>query len=590
MIKGKIGILLLLLLFLVVPFRSQANVYQPDNIKIPSGYRVELVAKDLNAPRMTTFDSQGRLIIAEAGLKGMEDAKVIRIETNGVETVLAQGTDFNGQMPISSVAYHDGKIYIGHGGTISVLEQDGKILRDIIKDLPGNGDFPVGQMIFKESVFYFTIGTVTNSGVVGSDNIWFSNDKLKTLHDIPCRDTKLTGTVFENDKKNKTGAFNTFGTSQPKGSTVKGAAKCNGAILRANIDGTGLQTFAYGFRNPYALRVGPDNSFYVTDQGIENRGLRPFEKGIDCFYKVSEGQWYGWPDFSCGDPLKNPVTQNTFSDSQKPLIKFSEVGIISGFDFAPSNDWGKTTDAFVSLSNGKVVRIDTVNKTINDFSSGYDHPSNIAFGPEGAMYITDLSGAVWKILKVNQANPQSTVNEKFGLSIFTSMLQLLVLGWLTWRFARKRATPPRDYRLGARLGLIAGFISLVTMLIIATLYYHTPWFASVQLFNVFGSNGDILTLQLKSFIPGLIVYFAFAALFGSTFSFILRTSKLTRVVASSALYGMVVWAILQYAILPHYSKTIIERSFPPSGFFFVFLAYGLALGYLFEQDKFKELF
>lgn len=585
MIQNKFSsfVSLFLVVFLVIvgPVSAQAKFYQPGDLTLPNGYRAELVAKDLAGPTMVAFDSQDRLIIAESGAKGSGEPKVVRIESNGRETILAHGSDFGDQTPISAVAAHDGKVYIAHAGTISVLEQDGKVFRDLITDLPGNGDFPVGQMVFKGTVMYFSIGTMTNSGVVGDDNTWTSNDKYKTAHDIPCKDIKLAAASK---------AFSASGTSQPKDTVIKGSAKCNGAILRVNTDGSGLQVYAYGLRNPFGLEIGPDESFYVTDQGIENRGLRPFKNGVDCFYKVSEGQWFGWPDFSCGDPLKDPVTQNNPKDVQKPIAKFDSQGVVAGFAFAPSNDWGKTTDAFVALANHKVVRLDTTNGAINDFASGFDQPKDVTFSPDGSMYVTDASGAVWKISKINQANPQSTVNEKFGLSIFTSLLQLAVLGWLTWRFARKAGIGPRDYKEGARFGALAGAVSLAFMLIIATLYYRNPWFASIQLFDVFANNADVLAMQAKIFLPGLIVYFAFAALFGAAFAYILRTSKLTRVAASGALYGMVVWAILQYVILPHYSKTIIERSFPPSAFFFVFLIYGLALSYFFEKEKFQELF
>lgn len=104
----------------------------------------------------------------------------------------------------------------------------------------------------------------------------------------------------------------------PAGSTVEGNPKCNGAVLRAGLDGSNLEVVSWGFRNPYGLEIGPDNELYITMHGFDARGSRPVEHAWDCFYRVEAGMWYGWPDFACGMPVTDPQ----FKTPDKPQAQF----------------------------------------------------------------------------------------------------------------------------------------------------------------------------------------------------------------------------------------------------------------------------
>ena len=82
--------------------------------------------------------------------------------------------------------------------------------------------------------------------------------------------------------------------------------------------------YAWGFRNPYGLAVGPDNALYVTMHGFDARGSRPIENAPDCFYKVDENAWYGWPDFACDVA----VTDARFKPKDKPQPEPEQKGEI----------------------------------------------------------------------------------------------------------------------------------------------------------------------------------------------------------------------------------------------------------------------
>ncbi|MGH7876372.1 MAG: PQQ-dependent sugar dehydrogenase, partial [Candidatus Dormibacteraceae bacterium] len=65
------------------------------------------------------------------------------------------------------------------------------------------------------------------------------------------------------------------------------------AILHLNADGSGLQVYASGTRNPYGLAIMPStNSLYSTVNGQDNLGAG---EPADALIKVTAGAFYGWP-------------------------------------------------------------------------------------------------------------------------------------------------------------------------------------------------------------------------------------------------------------------------------------------------------
>ncbi|MFP5369470.1 MAG: PQQ-dependent sugar dehydrogenase, partial [Actinomycetes bacterium] len=294
---------------------------------MPKGFRIEAVVEGLDAPTMMTFDDRGRMLIAESGYLGGGESRVTRVEEDGAKTVLAGGEAFGAEQPVTAVAFHEGRVYVVHAGTVSVIEPGGR-LQPVIKGLPGQGDHQANQLVFADGFMYLSVGTVTNSAVVGPDNQlfgWFPKAELRQLHDVPCRDVTLTGQSFESHNvlgggpdRVSTSPYSPFGTVQPSGAVVRGDVRCNGAVLRARPDGTNLEMVAWGLRNPYGLEMGPDGSLYVTDHGFDARGSRPVENAWDCLQRIEPGAWYGWPDFSCGVPVTDP----RFKPHDKPQPQF----------------------------------------------------------------------------------------------------------------------------------------------------------------------------------------------------------------------------------------------------------------------------
>jgi glucose/arabinose dehydrogenase len=628
------------LLIALLPSIALARSTRPDDIALPEGFVIDAAVTGLAAPTMVAFDNQGRMLIAESGYGGAGDAQITRIEPDGKHTVLAQASAFGDDLPITAVAFHDSKVYVVHAGTVSTIEADGQ-LKPIITGLPGLGDHQANQIVFKDNLLYLNIGTMTNSGVVGPDNAvfgWLEQPQKRQLHDIPCEDVTLTNQLFPSENvigtdppTVTTSAYAAFGTTS---GSIQGDVKCNGAILRANLDGSNLQVVAWGFRNPYGLEIGPDGALYTTMHGFDARGTRPIEDAWDCFYKVEEGAWYGWPDFACDVAVTDPrfktndkpqaqflIANHPTESPPPPLAKFDPHASTNGFAFAPAADWGEPTDAFIALFGDltpatgtvsepqgvRIVRVDTTTGEISDFISnkiageaskhnagGFEHPSDVTFGPDGAMYITDWgiarisvdglklepdSGVVWKVTRA-----AAGAGVPGGPTTLFALLGTAVLAAGTVGVARGHL-PHRRLLDGAWKGAIAGLVMGGFTMVISAAVLQLPWYAPARVFAtmVMGrvALANILEFVLAPFLVGLAVVLVLTALLGACFAWLLRTRSAIRTISAGLLFGLTFWALLQHFIGPLVFPLVSDKGFPPLWYAISFAIFGLALGGLF---------
>jgi glucose/arabinose dehydrogenase len=433
-----------------------------DDVAVPAGYKVTAVAQGLTFPTAAAFDATGNLYVIESGYSYGEvftTPRLLKIDGNSREQVIATGSN-NG--PWTGVTFYEGNFYIAEGG----VNEGGRILKitpsgqitTIVDGLPSYGDHHTdGPVVSPDGWLYFGQGTASNSGVVGEDNQKFGWLKRHPeFHDIPGADISVVGTNFKSRDGKRTGGFVPFGTETTPGQIIQGQIKCSGSVLRVRPDGSGLERVAWGFRNPFGLAFAPDKQLYVTDNGYDERGSRPIWGAADILWRIEPGIWYGWPDYSAGEP----VTMNKFKPPHgpqpqfllathpgvppEPVAKFGVHSSADGLDFSHSNTFGHVGEAFVALlgdeapSTGKllhavgfkVVRVDPRNGVVEDFavnrgshngpaskigSGGLERPVSVKFNPSGdALYIVDFgvllqdrigakpqkrTGTVWKVTK-----------------------------------------------------------------------------------------------------------------------------------------------------------------------------------------------
>jgi glucose/arabinose dehydrogenase len=636
-------LLLPVLILVLSACASGARPLRPADIVLPDDFVIDVAVEGLAAPTMLAFDDQNRMLIAESGYGGGGDAKVTRVEADGKKTVLASGNAFGDEVPVTSVAFYNGQVYVVHAGSVSIIQPDGT-LNSIISGLPGQGDHQANSLVFHDGMMYLSIGTVTNSAVVGPDNAvygWLEKEQNRQLHDVPCQDITLVDKVFESEDPLgesqgpvETAAYAAFGSIESAGQTVKGDVKCNGAVLRANPDGSDLSVFAWGFRNPYGMEIGPDEAIYVTMHGFDARGSRPIEDTWDCLYRVEENGWYGWPDFACEVPVTDAdfkphdqprpeflMASHPTDSPPQPIAKFPPHAAINGFAFAPSDDWGKNTDVFIALFGDftpatgtveepqgvKVVRVDTSNGQISDFitnkvsgmasthnAGGLEHPSDVTFSPDGsAMYITDWgvahitvdgikldpnTGVVWK---VTHGTRQGSLPG--GPSLVFAIVGTIALAAGT-AFSMRGRGGSRSLVDGLLMGAVAGVVMGVAAMIISSLILNLPWYAPPRVFATMvigrAAVANILEFKFAPFLVGLIVVVVLTGLLGVLFAWLTHTRNPRKILVAGLLYGLTFWAVLQYLVGPLLFELVVEKGFPPHWYAVAFGLYGLVLGWL----------
>ncbi len=302
------------------------EVPQPDpaEAKVPAGYKVEVFLKDLTYPTSAEFDGQGNLYVAEAGYSygdAQAEPRLLRVSAQGrVENV-----PVSLQGPVTDLLWHQNRLYVSHRGRISVIEGD--TIRDLVTGLPSDGDHHNNQMaVGPDGKIYFGQGTASNAGVVGLDNHkmgWLT--KHPRFHDVPARDIELRGQEFTTanplkpgSQQVQTAAFHPFGELAPVSNRVPGQTKANGTILRMNPDGSDLEVYASGLRNPFGLVWTTNGKLFASENGFDVRGSRPIANDKEDLYEIKEGAWYGWPDYASGIP----VTDAQFAPEHGPKPEF----------------------------------------------------------------------------------------------------------------------------------------------------------------------------------------------------------------------------------------------------------------------------
>jgi glucose/arabinose dehydrogenase len=442
---------------MAAPKAPEVPPAEASEAKVPDGYHASIVVRDLTFPTSVEFGPDGAMYVAEAGYSyGEENAepRVLRI-AGGEDTKVIASSGLNG--PINDLLWHDGHLFVSHRGKISVVDPDGEVT-DLVTDLPSQGDHHNNQLTAgPDGKIYFGQGTYTNSGVVGPDNAhmgWLR--KHPDAHDVPARDIKLRDKVFESknplkddDETARTRAFHAFGEAS-EDLTVKGVTKASGTILRMNPDGSDLEVYAWGLRNPFGVLWLPDGRLMVSENGMDARGSRPIANDKEDLYQIKEGAWYGWPDYVSGKPVTDPefapkdgpapeFLMENHPAVEKPLMTFPEHSSVAKMTWSADEKFGRPDRLFVAFfghmtpmtgetdkhGGHRVVALDLKSKETETFFSkaGHGHGGggehaeegghhgseggetatsgprrllDVEFGPDGALYIVDFGTLVMK--------------------------------------------------------------------------------------------------------------------------------------------------------------------------------------------------
>ena len=414
-------------------------------IELRQGYAIEALATGLNYPTSIAWDGDGHVLVAESavpfGQTTETEIRVVRLSDQGPpETVL-------GRLPhlVNDIAVHEGVLYVSLQGRIAIAESSR--LRDVITGLPSWGLHENNALAFgPDERLYFGQGSTSNAGVIDAYAIerLQRNNRLGE-RDIPGRDVVLTGANYDSGDLagrdvRRTGAFVPWGRETTAGERVEGVRPgraASGAIMSAELDGSDLRVFAWGFRNPFGLAFAPSGRLYVANNGANRVPPRLIHADPDTIWAVDGGGWYGWPDFYAGYPVTEPVftppaaARNVFlvanhdellQGRERPPAPVVGLGLHVApckFDFCRSRGFGGLGQAFVPEFGAilspperlvpqptvgrRVVQVDVDHGTVADLavnrdrlpasqtgSGGLERPIQARFGPDGALYVVDF--------------------------------------------------------------------------------------------------------------------------------------------------------------------------------------------------------
>lgn len=271
--------------------------------------------------KITTRDNKIGAYLKYKGLKNARDFavdekdnyyiaykdKIQLIYRNGKSLELLDDKNYN----INSIEYYNNKLYFSSKTSVYSYDISNEKIIEIIKNLPNFGDYKESIIKRNGEYLYVTIGAATNSGVVGEDNLWISNNSF--AHDISPYKITLKGINYSNGK---TGAFSAYGTKTVGGQIVPGHFPGNASIIMYNLNNKAISTFAWGIRNVKGIDFDSRGRIIASIGGMENRGLRSITGDTDYIYVIKDKTWYGWPDYSGGDPVNSP----RFKDGKNKTI------------------------------------------------------------------------------------------------------------------------------------------------------------------------------------------------------------------------------------------------------------------------------
>ncbi len=289
----------------------------------------------------------------------------------------------------------DGLLYVAtaHSG-IYTIDQDGQVelyVRDVL--------VPTGLAFLPGTDRLYVSNRVEDLNVGGEAQVSVIVDgQMETLFDsLPCCYVGMhgpNGIAFGPDGYGYVG----IGGRADHGEVLDGSntqdemQPLEAIILRFNPDGSEMEPYAWGFRNPYDIAWDAGGDLYATDNGRD--GEVPDE-----LHLVQPGGQHGYPYFDCPACFGIPDDIEVID----PIYEFQPHAVATGITTYLDNTFpGYYNSLFITLWTAmdfaeRVMRY-TPDGQISTFATGFAAPLDVIAGPDGALYVADYAtGIIFKI-------------------------------------------------------------------------------------------------------------------------------------------------------------------------------------------------
>jgi glucose/arabinose dehydrogenase len=165
------------------------------------------------------------------------------------------------------------------------------------------------------------------------------------------------------------------------------------SILRFSPDGTVIENYARGFRNPYDVAWDGNGQLWATDNTPD---FDPPER----LHRVAPGGQHGYPYYDCAVCFTPPPGVQVIPPAATFIPSSSPTGIAAYL----SNQFpGYYNSLFLTLWSSfpgaqKVVRLGPGGSSPSNFATGFAAPIDVTIGPDGSLYVADwATGIIFKI-------------------------------------------------------------------------------------------------------------------------------------------------------------------------------------------------
>jgi len=260
-----------------------------------------IISKGLEGSRAIAVDDNKNIYIAYSdGLKA--------IDSEGKEKNLFKNKGLN----IEDIVYYENKIIYISGDKLEEYSLEHASVKTLCSGIPKSGNEIERKLLLKNDIIYLSIGATTNSGI--------SQGKEFDLSPI---DITLTGVNYEG-----TGGFKENGIANEIGEKISKVPFGNGAVYYIDMKNNMVSLYSSGIRGITGFDFNSKNEIMAIFSGMKNEDLRPVNRDKDYIYKVEMSKWYGWPDYSGGDPISSPRFKG--KEIIQPLIKNPPRKVIEG--------------------------------------------------------------------------------------------------------------------------------------------------------------------------------------------------------------------------------------------------------------------
>jgi glucose/arabinose dehydrogenase len=264
--------------------------------QVVDGFKLEEVASLQLAPTSMVFDPKGKLFVCGYGGISYQNGGIVEVDFNPEGGATQKDVAQYLSRP-HGLAYYNGDLYVSRAGQYS-RAVDGKF----------------------EQV---NTGAVTRLRDLDNDGRF--DNYVDVISDLP--GAQQPDGLHQNNGIAFDRAGRIYVTVGSTSDHYPPSSRYAGTILRANADGSNVEIFARGFRNPFGIAVGPDEQVFCTDNDAT------VDSG-DKIFHVIEGRHHGHPYDAVSSSVEIPQAVQPLlrTSSAQGLVYVPKGALASGFD------------------------------------------------------------------------------------------------------------------------------------------------------------------------------------------------------------------------------------------------------------------